>query len=85
LFQQNSEEREKWSQLASSPTLHRAIAYAQAELGYIGFGPQHMEGVNGFIVMLLNLSENEPAPKPFPVKSLTSYDTPAPKPPTESK
>lgn len=76
LFQNNSQEREAWSQLASNPLLHRAIAYTQADMATAGFGPDEMKGVNSFIVGLLNLSENVEVQKPLPTKPLTSFDTP---------
>lgn len=81
LFQANTTEREAFSQMAANPLLHRAIAYAQADMAFAGFGPQEMAGVTAFILGLLNLSENEEVKKPLPVKSLTSFDT-FPNPPT---
>lgn len=74
LFQSNGSEREAWQQLATNPLLHRAIAYTQADMATAGFGPHEMNGVNNFIVGLLNLSENELESKPIPVKKLTSFD-----------
>lgn len=82
LFQSNSSEREAWQQLSTNPLLHRAIAYTQADMATAGFGPQEMAGVNNFIIGLLNLSENEVTTKPLPIRKLTSYDEPPPKPVT---
>lgn len=76
LFQQNSEEREAFAQLATNKLLHRAIAFTQADMAAAGFGPDHMAGVNNFIVALLNLSEPEPVEKKLPVKALESYEQP---------
>jgi len=81
LFQKDSKQREAWQQLASNPLLHQAIAFTQADMATAGFGPHEMNGVNNFIVGLLNLSENEPEQKILPVKSLTSFDPP----PTQTK
>lgn len=82
LFQANSDERQAFAQIASNPLLHRAIAFAQADMAFAGFGPLEMTGVNNFIVGLLNLHENEVPQKPLPVKHLTSYDLPQPTPKT---
>lgn len=76
LFQQNSEEREAFAQIATNKLLHRAIAFTQADMAAAGFGPDHMAGVNNFIVALLNLSEPEPTAKVLPVKALESFDNP---------
>ncbi len=90
IFQSNSADREAWQQMAGSPLLHRAIAYAQADMAFAGFGPHEMLGATALILALLNLSENEDQKKPLPIRRLTSYDeqptvtvnpgTPQPKP-----
>lgn len=84
LFQKDSKQREAWQQLASNPLLHQAIAFTQADMATAGFGPHEMNGVNNFIIGLLNLSENDETQKPLPIKRLTSYDEPAINPPTKT-
>lgn len=74
LFQNNKSDREAWEQIANNPLLHRAIAFTQADMAMAGFGPQEMNGVNTFIVGLLNLSTDIEIPKALPVKALKSFD-----------
>jgi len=86
LFQTDSKAREQWAQVASSSLLKNAIAYAQADMAFAGFGPAHMDGVNFFIIGLLNLSESEDPQKPLPIRTLKSWDEPLPvMPPEEQK
>ncbi len=74
IFQSNSAEREAWQSMSSSPILHRAIAYAQADMAFAGFSPYHMDGATAFILGLLNLSENEEVKKTLPIRRLASFD-----------
>jgi hypothetical protein len=83
-FQKDANRRAAWAKLASEPLLHEAILHTQAQMAAAGFGPDHMNGVNNFIVGLLNLSEDIQRDKPIPVKHLESYEEnfiyPKPKP-----
>ena len=85
LFQKNNTDRAAWQSVAGNDLTHRAIAAAQAEMAFAGFGPQEMRGVSAFILTLLNLSETEEMQKPLPTKPLTSFDAPSPQHNTETK
>ncbi len=82
-FHKDSKQREAWQQLATNPLLHKAIEATQAEMAQTGmFGPQEMNGVSNFIIMLLNLSEDEGEIKQLPIRRLTSFEMPMPQMPT---
>ncbi len=74
IFQSNSMDREGWAELAANPILRRAILHMQADMAFAGFTDPQMQGVNFFILGLLNLSENEPEAKVIPAKVLKSFE-----------
>lgn len=75
-FQKDVNKRDAWAELARDPVLHQAITYTQAQMCWAGFSRDHMVGVDNFIVMLLNFSEDlKPADQPV-APHLTSFDPP---------
>ncbi len=62
--------------MSSDPLLHRAITYSTAAMVAAGLSPDALAGVNGFIFMLLNLSEEVVAPRQIPNKHLESFGQP---------
>ena len=67
--------------MAGDPLLHRAIATTQAEMVTRGLGPGDLAGINGFVFVLLNLSEENPSPRSIPSKHLQSFGQPVEEPP----
>ena len=60
--------------MVANPLMHRAITHAQAHMVSAGLNPDALAGVNGFIAVLLNLSEENEPVKMLPSKSLKSFD-----------
>ena len=75
-FIKDTKVREAWAQMAADPLLHRAIATTQAEMVTRGLGPGDLAGINGFVFVLLNLSEETPVPRSMPTKHLQSFGQP---------
>jgi hypothetical protein len=75
-FLKNTTDREAWAQMASEPILHRAISYSLATMVASGLSPDALAGVNGFLFVFLNLSEESPLPRSMPSKHLQSFGQP---------
>lgn len=75
-FIKDTKAREAWAQMASEPLLHRAIATTLAEMVTRGLSPGDLSGINGFVFVLLNLSEENPVPRSMPTKHLQSFGQP---------
>jgi len=73
-FQSDTTRREAWQMMANDRLLHSAISHSYAEMVARGLTEGQLVGVNSFVHVLLNLSEDKVIERSLPDKPLTSYD-----------